>query len=120
MSTLRQASAFAFERLALVSPSAVFESIQSSLEQYLSSSDTTELVMQGKEAAILVLGAISDESAAYSCVEPHLSTLLPLLCNYLDDSPLKLKITTAWTLSKFSYWIAELSEEEIKQYVQKL
>jgi transportin-1 len=59
-----------------------------------------------QEAAILALGAISDQDGCYEAVEVHLDTLVPFLIHKLEGTPKEVKSTTCWTLSKFSEWIA--------------
>ncbi|CAI2383216.1 unnamed protein product [Moneuplotes crassus] len=117
LSTLRRASAFAFEKLATVSPDTIFESIKPSLEQYLQNDDDQE----GREASIVILGAICEENGPTVQLEQHLSTLVPLLFNFLSSEHSKIKISTTWTLSKFSDWISNnTAEEEMTVYVEKL
>ena len=116
MGTLRRASAFAFEHLAKVSGEATFNSIKDTLENYLQNADDH----QGREAAILVLGAIADEAGSYEYIQPFLPILVPLLFKYLDDSYPKIKSITCWTLSKFSPWLSTQPVEEVQIYIEKL
>ena len=115
ISTLRRASAFAFEHLAKSSPRVTFEWFGQSFENYLNSDDD-----QGKEAAILVLGAICEEGGCYDDVLPYCEKLMPLLFKNLENENLRTLITTWWTLSKFSQWMAQLDFEQIIIYMRSL
>lgn len=59
-----------------------------------------------QEAAILVLGCISDEDCAYDAIEQHLDHLVPYLIATLDSHSTEVLATTCWTLSKFSEWMS--------------
>ena len=59
-----------------------------------------------KEAAILALGAISDEDGCLGLLEEHLTNLVPFLVKELDSESELIRSTSLWTLSKFSKWTA--------------
>lgn len=74
-----------------------------------------------QEAAILALGAISDQDGSYCEIELHLDNLVPFLIQKLDGHGKDVRATTCWTLSKFSEWIGNTESEPIfKIYHQKL
>jgi len=73
-----------------------------------------------REAAVLALGAISEQEGAYDHICKHLSSILPVLFKFLEDEFDRIKCTTCWTLSKFSYYIAGLEVEDINAYVFKI
>ena len=58
-----------------------------------------------QEAAILALGAISDQDGSYEAIEVHLESLVPFLISKLDGQSKDVRATTCWTLSKFSDYI---------------
>jgi len=66
MCTLRRASAFAFEHLAKCASEEIFSSFSEHLSNYLQSDD-----LQGREAAILVLGVLCTEGGCYENVVPY-------------------------------------------------
>lgn len=73
------------------------------------------------EAAILALGAISDQDGSYYKIETHLITLVPFLIQKLDSESKDVRATTCWTLSKFSEWISNCDSEQVFiMYINKL
>lgn len=80
LSTLRRASAFAFERLAIVSPEATFESIKGALDQYLGDDKDWE----GREAAVIALGAICEDGNLFPQIEQYLPNIIPVLFEFLS------------------------------------
>ena len=74
-----------------------------------------------QEAAILALGAISDQDGCYEAIEVHLESLVPFLIHKLDGNSKDVRATTCWTLSKFSDWIGNQESDAIfLNYHQKL
>ena len=66
-----------------------------------------------QEAAILALGAISDQDGCYEAIEVHLESLVPFLIHKLDGNSKDVRATTCWTLSKFSDWIGNNEQDVI-------
>ena len=66
-----------------------------------------------QEAAILALGAISDQDGSYEAIEVHLESLVPFLISKLDGQSKDLRATTCWTLSKFSDYIGNSESQSI-------
>lgn len=56
-----------------------------------------------KEAAILALGAIAE--GCLTGMEPHLSTLVPILLTCLKDRKALVRSITCWTLGRYATWI---------------
>lgn len=73
------------------------------------------------EAAILALGAISDQDGSYCEIELHLVNLVPFLIQKLNSESKDVRGTTCWTLSKFSEWIGNCNSEPVfNLYINKL
>mmetsp|Transcript_34192 Transcript_34192/g.52460 ORF Transcript_34192/g.52460 Transcript_34192/m.52460 type:complete len:227 (+) Transcript_34192:1371-2051(+) len=65
-----------------------------------------------QEAAILALWAISDQDGSYDSIEFHLNNLVPFLIHKLNSSSRDIRATTCWSLSKFSEWIGNNTEND--------
>lgn len=98
--TLRKSSAFALQQFSKNYPELVFPKIQNNLQAMLQSNN-----FDNQEAAILALGAISDQDGSYCEIEMHLINLVPFLLQKLSSPSKDVRATTCWTLSKFSEWI---------------
>lgn len=75
-----------------------------------------EAVDELKEAAILVIGAISDEDGCLAQFTEHLAQLIPFLVQQLQSSSSLVKSSAIYALSKFSKWIIE--QGNFQQFVQ--
>ena len=98
--TLRKSSAFTLQQFSKNYPDIVFSIIIHHLNVMLESQN-----MDHVEAAILALGAISDQDGSYDAIVIHLVNLVPFLIQKLDCPSKEVRATTCWTLSKFSEWI---------------
>lgn len=72
--TLRKSSAFTLQQFSKNYPDVVFGKIQNYLQIMLQSNNNDHI-----EAAILALGAISDQDGSYCEIEMHLANLVPFL-----------------------------------------
>jgi len=61
--------------------------------------------MDLKEAAILVLGTISEENACLSQMTEHLPTLIPILIQELNSESSLIRASSLFVLEKYSQWI---------------
>ena len=114
--TLRKSSAFTLQLFSKNYPEVVFGKIQNFLQTMLQSNNEDH-----QEAAILALGAISDQDGSYCEIELHLANLVPFLIQKLDGASKDVRATSCWTLSKFSDWIGNTASEQIfVLYHQKL
>jgi len=104
--TLRKSSAFTLQQFSKNYPDLVFGKIQPFLQTMLQSEK-----VDNQEAAILALGAISDQDGSYCDIEMHLVNLVPFLINLLSSPNKDVRATTCWTLSKFSEWIGQCEGE---------
>ena len=84
----------------------VFYVLYSNLETYLKSPQ-----WELKDAAILALGAIADQDGSLPSIIPHLELLVPFLIEELKNDNEQVRATTCWTLSKFSAFIANQSNQ---------
>ncbi len=101
LTTLRKSSGFTLERYSKMFKDEVFFILYPCLDEALRTDDPL-----AKEAAIMVLGAISDPDGATNAIRPHLSSLVPFLMELFSDTHEVVRATTCWTLSKFSEWIS--------------
>ena len=108
--TLRKSSAFALQQFSKNYSELVFVKMQGYLQTMLQSSNEDH-----QEAAVLALGAISDQDGSYCAIEVHLEQLVPFLINKLDGSREDVRATTCWTLSKFSEWIGNNDSDQNQQ-----
>lgn len=114
--TLRKSSAFTLQQFSKNYPDVVFGKIQNYLQVMLQSTNNDQI-----EAAILALGAISDQDGSYCEIELHLVNLVPFLIQKLNSESKDVRGTTCWTLSKFSDWIGNCNSEQVfNSYITKL
>ncbi|KAM9983707.1 hypothetical protein ACTFIY_000421 [Dictyostelium cf. discoideum] len=100
--TIRKSSAFAIDVLSGIFPDAEYLSVTLPLiEQRMNEQNPWPV----RESAILALGAIADGSK--NGLAPHLSKVIPYLINTLNDPKPLVRSITCWTLSRYSYWIAQ-------------
>ncbi|PLW35017.1 hypothetical protein PCASD_15334 [Puccinia coronata f. sp. avenae] len=95
---LRKCSAAALDVIAVNFENALLDYLLPILKEYL-----FQPKWQHKEAAILALGAIAE--GCLNGMEPHLSTLVPLLLECLKDRKALVRSITCWTLGRYSSWI---------------
>ncbi|PLW13972.1 hypothetical protein PCASD_21896 [Puccinia coronata f. sp. avenae] len=95
---LRKCSAAALDVIAVNFENALLDYLLPILKEYL-----FQPKWQHKEAAILALGAIAE--GCLNGMEPHLSTLVPLLLECLKDRKALVWSITFWTLGRYSSWI---------------
>ena len=115
ISTLRRASAFAFEHIAKCVPKSTFDTFAPLLNDHMQCEN-----QQMCEASVLVLGAICEEGGCYDQAVPYADKIVPVLFKLMTHEDTRMKITTSWTLSKFSPWIADHKFEEISSYLNAL
>ena len=73
-----------------------------------------------KEAAIMVLGAISSHEGCMAVVHPHSQALLQFMLPLLDHPSALLKATTLYTCSKFSAWVSEQDANSFNHFLAQL
>jgi transportin-1 len=114
--TLRRASAYAIETISRnVGQSKVFEVLNENISQMMKSDDE-----QDQEAAIMVLGSISDPDYGLDHLESHLDSVVPFLGEKLLSTHFVTRSSTCWTISKFSTWISAQPEQEFEKYINTL
>ncbi|POW17823.1 hypothetical protein PSHT_06262 [Puccinia striiformis] len=95
---LRKCSAAALDVMAVNFENNLLDYLLPTLKEYL-----FQPKWEHKEAAILALGAIAE--GCLNGMEPHLSTLVPLLLDALKDRKALVRSITCWTLGRYSSWI---------------
>ncbi|KAA1084458.1 hypothetical protein PGT21_028445 [Puccinia graminis f. sp. tritici] len=95
---LRKCSAAALDVIAVNFENSLLEYLLPILKEYL-----FQPKWEHKEAAILALGAIAE--GCLTGMEPHLSTLIPILLDCLKDRKALVRSITCWTLGRYSSWI---------------
>ncbi|MBW0480886.1 hypothetical protein O181_020601 [Austropuccinia psidii MF-1] len=95
---LRKCSAAALDVIAVNFENSLLDFLLPLLKEYL-----FQPKWEHKEAAILALGAIAE--GCLSGMEPHLSTLIPLLLTCLKDRKALVRSITCWTLGRYASWI---------------
>ncbi|EGC40393.1 hypothetical protein DICPUDRAFT_44597 [Dictyostelium purpureum] len=113
--TIRKSSAYALDVLSGIFQDAEYLSVTLPLiEQRMNDSNPWPV----RESAILALGAIADGSK--EGLAPHLGKVVPYLVNTLNDSKPLVRSITCWTLSRYSYWIAQEGREFLHPLVINL